>query len=165
MISTISLSLILFLIVGIIIAGFWVIISRKNVSIVTSKEYARGMNASEGRDVILKCDGSDEICVYRATQICTSPDQNNFEQAYGDPFSDGVTSSKEYGEFSEFSVDLTEDISNLANGLNSYEFTFTAKTFPNIPGGKCINKSGDPGIPQLIGVYKCLPPGGKCGGL
>ena len=153
----------MFLTIGVLIAGFWVLISRKNVDVVKNKEYARGMNASEGKSVTLKCDDSDEICVYRATQICSAPDQNNFEQAYGDPFSDGVTSEKPYGEFSEFAVDLTEDISKLANGKNSYEFVYTPKDFPNIPGGKCINKSGAPGVSQLIGVYKCLPPGGKCG--
>ena len=79
-------------------------------------KYARGANALGcGKTLNLTCDQDKEICVYKATQICSIPGVNNHEMADSidlEPISGGHDSP--YGSFNPHTTtDLTKDMGKM----------------------------------------------------
>lgn len=138
------------------IAVWWFIVSWQYRSYLKHASYARGANATEeGQTLNLSCDQGKEICVYRATQICSDPDSNNFENQQTDPISSGLDGKNSYGDFnSDTTVDRTADMSRECNGKQTSSFKFAAKGWPN--GMTCHGKT------QLISTYSCIPKGTTC---
>ena len=123
------------------------------------RTYTRGANQSGPGDVKMKCGNGKEICVYKATQICTNPDGNNFENEHNDPISSGYDNPDSYGDFDPCTtVDLLKEISEKCNGQKECIYNFKGNTpFPF--DGEC---KGDNATVQLISTYTCIPKGSEC---
>jgi len=139
------------------VAIWWFVIAENYRKYLSTYSYARGANASKaGETLNLTCDDDKEICVYRATQICTDPDSNNYENPSTDPIASGTSSDDKYGDFSSATtVDLTSDLSGACNGKETCAYKFSPKAWP----------SGMPscgGDSQLISAYACVPKGSTC---
>ena len=166
MISTGEVFLILFLLIllGFAIFSFFIFYRQRDG--LLKFKYTRGANATippgkDSVDVQLKCDGGKEICVYRATQICTSVGQTGYEQSPLDPMSDGSQSSggAPYGDFNpNTTVDLTKKMGMECNGKGECTFKFTKDW--NGVNGEC-KIGGRDLTTQLIATYTCYPPGSK----
>ena len=148
-ISTIEVVLVLGL--GIVLLFFvWAYFTNeKYAKDMNTQSYTRGANLSGPGNVNLGCDSDSKICVYSATQICTTPDSNNFENST----TDGMTVSGTLNP--NTTTDLTSDMATTCNGQTSctYSFTGTA-SFPN--GMNCS------GQPHLIATYTCIPKNQSC---
>jgi hypothetical protein len=159
--TTPQVMIVLLLVIGVII-GIWLyVVAQRYSNYLDEYSYSRGAHAWQtGQTLDLKCDDGKEICVYRATQICTNPDSNNFESA-PDSIASGNTSNVPYGAFDpDTTVSRTEDMGKKCNGLSSATFVFNPVDFS---GGKpweevCSAESTS----QLIATYTCIPKGSKC---
>ncbi len=154
-ISTLEIVFMVLLAIGVGIAIWWYIVADNYRKYLGGITYARGANGEDGDTINLVCDSDREICVYRATQTCTDPNSNNFENSSTDPISNGTDDSVEYGQFNpNTTVDLISDMGNECNGKQkcSYEFSADWSQSP----------LGCAGISQIISSYTCIPKGGKC---
>lgn len=149
MISTFTLFVILLLIFAVVTVVIIYLISRSHSSRVNNFARSRGLNMVDGQTKTLKCENGRKICVYRATEICTS--RSKFEDVSTDPISDGLNGSV-YGSFDpNTTVSRTSDVKNMCNGKESCDFTFRASG-QILCGGQT----------QLIGTYSCMAPGSEC---
>jgi len=162
MISTIEIVLLVMLTIGLGVAIWWFVVAEQYKSHLRDYSYARGANALNGQTVNLKCDSDKEICVYRATQICTRPDSKNFETtslepiASGDEKIDGARAF--YGDFNPATtIDLTQKMGHDCNGKEECQYHFEASPGWQAPNGVACN-----GNTQLIATYSCIPKGTTC---
>ena len=155
-ISTFEVVMLLLLFVVLLISIWWFSVAEKFRIYLQGYTYGRGANAwKAGQTLNLTCGAGKEICVYRATQICTDPNQDNLENYATDPIASGLDSNDSYGDFnSQTTVDLTDDMSDACNGSSTCSFKFTPKPFP---GGMTCG-----GNTQLISTYSCIPSGILC---
>lgn len=158
MASSTEIFIVIMSIIGVTIALWYFIVADKYKRQMNSKPYARGASVRGlGTDVNMKCDEGQQICVYRATQICSSPDANNFENRATDPISKGDTTTF-YGEFDpNTTVDITDALGDSSNGNESKIVNF-ADVAAEFPGAMTCA----PDDTQLIATYKCISPGSSC---
>lgn len=158
MISTFEIVGMILLVIGMIIAIWWYIVAEKYNNYLKSYSYSRGAHAEDGQTVNLSCDSGKEICVFRATQICTVPDKNNFESSpMGDPIASGKDGTTPYGAFNpNTTVSRTQDMGNSCNGKTTASYVFNSIDFPSGDSWNC------PGGTQLISTYTCIPKGTTC---
>jgi hypothetical protein len=139
-VSTVEVTLVLLLGVGLIIAIWVYIVSKRETTTVSSQPYARGANLAAPGKVPLVCDPGSTIQVASAMMVCTNPDSNNFENPATDPFlSTGAFNA-------QTTYDLSSDMTTSCNTKEQCLYNF----------GK--NDSFTcPGTPQLIATYTCIP--------
>jgi len=114
------------IVLGIVV--WWFVIAEKYRKYLGNYSYTRGSNAtSSGQTLNLTCDQDKEICVYRAVQICTVPDSNNFESSTLEPIASGLgDNNAAYGDFDpDTTVDLTKDMGRECNGQERCQYKFT----------------------------------------
>lgn len=139
--STILIFLLLS-VVAIFIYSMWsLIVSFRYRETLKGYKYTRGANTTENKKIILKCENNNKINIDKAVQICTDPNDNNFENPNTDPIDKN-------GKFNKnTTVDMKDSLSSACDGLSSCEYTFKPKDFPN--NIKCDGTS------QLISTYTC----------
>lgn len=157
MITTIEIVGMILLAIFLGIAVWWFIIAENYRKYLDAYSYSRGAHATKVNQTLnLTCDSDKEICVFRATQICTDPSASNYENSVTDPISSGLSSDTKYGQFdSNTTVDTTNDLGDKCNGATTCAYKFTQAAWP----------SGMPscgGETQLIAGYTCIPKDGKC---
>ncbi len=159
MITTTEIVLMIILVIGLGISIWWFVVAEKYRRYLKTYSYARGANALNGQTVNLECEAGKEICIYRATQICTKPDSNNFESSSLDAIASGNDGSKvKYGDFNpQTTIDLTHDMANKSNGKEKSSYTFNVHDNWTAPNGITCN-----GASQLLATYACVPKGVKC---
>jgi len=186
MIGTGTIVLIVFLFLILAIAIWYFVVAYNYGSSLTVASYTRGANldtatinaqgqpTSTGKGTVnFTCDPDREICVYRATAICTGAENALSNNESGvEPISNGLTNNGYYGNFdTNNTFDLTDSLSTLANGLQTYSYSFDASSDSKIRfnGQVCpysnYGKSGaGPQFvrPQLIATYSCIPKGSQC---
>jgi len=162
MITTTEIVLLVMLTIGLGVAIWWFVVAEKYKSYLRDYSYSRGANVLNGQTAQLTCGPDKEICVYRATQICTRPGNNNFETsslepiASGDEKIDGARAF--YGDFNPATThDLTQDMGAKCNGKEKCDYPFSAASGWQAPNGVACN-----GNTQLIATYACIPKGTKC---
>jgi hypothetical protein len=170
-ISTGEIVILVFLILIIGIATWWFVVAFNYGNSLKVFVYSRGANLDPGvgktsGSVTLKCDDQSEICVQNATAICTGTNgQLNYEtNKVGQIYATGTEGNTlPYGAFNTKgggAVDLTKTLSTLANGKESYQYSFDGSTLFD---GKCIAGAiGSTVRPQLIATYSCIPKGERC---
>ena len=172
MIEASDIVIIVGLVVGIAIATWWFVVAYKYGKTVDQFSYARGANLDTGNtgkgNIVLQCDNNTEICVNKATAICTGAiNQLSNTEGGPEPIANGLNNTGMYGDFNKNNtVDLTGQLSKLANGKNIYEYCFDA-TGMTFGGGACPfssfdKKTGVGQRPQLIATYTCMPKGTPC---
>jgi hypothetical protein len=126
--------------------------------------YSRGANAWKDKSTVnLSCGEGREICVFRATQICSGNDDSgkNYEISSTDPISSGEDGSGVgYGDFNPgTTVDLTPNLTEACKGKNTCSYTLDSSItpFPFEPKDQC-----DPNNVQLLASYSCIPKGEQC---
>ena len=138
--STLEITLVLLLGVGLIIAIWVYIVSKRETTSFSSQPYARGANLAAPGKVPLVCDPGSTIQVASAMMVCTNPDANNFENPATDPF----TST---GAFNgQTTYDLSSDMTTSCNTKEQCLYNFIG----NNDSFTC------PGTPQLIATYTCI---------
>lgn len=162
MISTTEIVLLVMLTIGLGVAIWWFVVAEKFKSYLRDYSYARGANALNGQTAQLTCGPDKEICVYRATQICTRPDSHNFETSSLEPIASGNAKIDGdhafYGDFNPATtIDLTQHVGAQANGKEKASYAFNAA-----PGWKAPNGVACNGNTQLLATYACIPKGTKC---
>jgi len=162
MISTTEIVLLVMLVIGLGVAIWWFVVAEKFSIYLKNYSYARGANALNGQTVDLTCGDDKEICLYRATQICTRPDSKNFETSSLEPIASGdvkIDGARAfYGDFNpDTTIDLTREMGSEVNGKQKTSYTFTAA-----PGWKAPNGVACNGNTQLIASYSCIPKGSRC---
>ena len=163
--------------IGIAIATWWFVVAYKYGKTVDTFSYARGANLDTGvvgpgntgkGNITLQCGPDAQICVYKATAICTGAiNQGSNTEGGPEPIANGLNNTGTYGDFNKNNtVDLTGALSKLANGKNKYEYCFDARemSFGNgiCPYNQFDKKSGVGQRPQLIATYTCVPTGTPC---
>ena len=153
--NTTKIFLIIILIVGMIVALWWFVIPLRYRLSLNKFTYARGANAwKANQHVNLSCGVGKEICVYKATQICTIPDSNNFESSHADPMS--ISSKKGIGGYGDFdpttTVDLTDSLGKQCNGKGECRYRFIPNNSLACPAENS----------QLISTYTCVPKNNEC---
>jgi hypothetical protein len=125
------------LVICVIICGYTFKFKRD----MENMSFTRGANGEMGDTIHMECPPGYNICLYRATEICTSPTPTNFEDISTDCFNND-------GSFNySAAIDRTKSMSALVNGKNSYDYIFNANY--NTPSGICRGKK------QLIATYAC----------
>ena len=150
------------------IAAWWFVVAFQYGKTLKMFAYSRGANVDPGAGktagkVDLKCDAEREICVWRATAVCTGTNGVvNHESSPLDAYSTGTTGTTKYGAFNpSTTTDLTAALGGAANGKESYTYNFNGKTA--LP--KCIGSGTNSTVrPQLVATYSCIPKGQKCTG-
>lgn len=158
MVTTIQFTAIVLSIIALIIAIWWLAVSWKYSSFLNDYKYARGSNASAaGQTMNLVCGAGKQICVYRATQLCSNPDSNNFENPSTDPISSGLKlNGSKYGEFDpDTTVDYTSTLGKACNGQNTCSFTFNPLAWSN-------SMTCSSGNTQLTSAYSCVSDSSEC---
>lgn len=162
MISTIEIVLIVLLTIGLGVGIWWFVIAEKFKTYLANYSYTRGANVVNGQTAELECDNDKEICVYRATQICTRSDENNFETSSLEPIASGVKeidgARAFYGDFNPATtVDITEEMGKSCDGNETCEYKFEVdKAWKANKGVACDGET------QLISTYTCIPKGTEC---
>jgi len=144
--STLEIALVLLLGVGLIIAIWVYIVSKRETTSVTSQPYARGANLAAPGKIPLVCDPGSVIQIASAMMVCTNPDSNNFENPATDPFTSTGTFN------AQTTYDLTKDTTeqNMSTACDTKEqclYNFVG----NNDSFTCV------GTPQLIATYTCIP--------
>jgi len=169
MISTFEIVFIVVLLILIGIAIWWLVIAHRYKGDLATFSYSRGANVDlktrDKANVNMTCDSDREICVWRATAICSGSDSNNYESSPLEPIASGTTEDK-YSSFdTNTTIDLTHDLA-AGNGKENYTYTFDSNKLVWPHGKKCpsnYNSSTGTGTrPQLIATYSCIPKGTKC---
>ncbi|HSA76318.1 MAG TPA: hypothetical protein VLE02_02115 [Nitrosarchaeum sp.] len=110
--------------------------------------FVRGASGDAGSQINFECPSGYNICLYRATEICTNPTSNNFEDTQYDSFNyDG---SFNYN----VAIDRTQLIKSMVNGKNKFTYYFNPSA--NTPSGICGGKK------QLISSYACTNDMSQC---
>ncbi len=145
------------LFVGTCVAIWWFVIAWRYKSFLGTSSFARGANvAGRNKKAQLSCDAGHEICVYRATMICSNPQANNYENPSTDPISNGKNGVNRYGEYdAKTTTSLTAKMGSKCNGNASCEYDFSGESFPG--GITCSAENV-----QLISSYTCIPQGTAC---
>jgi hypothetical protein len=121
--------------------------------------YTRGAHTiGTGKTVQLACEPGKKICIEHATQICSNPDEDNFENKDTDPISSGKGEdfTGYYGQFNtKTTVDLKSKLKELCGGQESCDYNFSGVQFPEPI--KC-----DSNNTQLILTYTCIPQDAVC---
>ncbi|MDB4769438.1 hypothetical protein OAG24_00585 [bacterium] len=155
MISTSQLTFIILLVIVLFVAVWWFAIAMNYKSYLNKSVYTRGANGEANDNINLKCGSGKKICVYRATQICSNPDSNNFEMSNLEPIANGAESNVTYGDFDpKTTVDFTSKMGNECNGKSECTFKFTPDW--SSKGVECNGKS------QLIATYNCVANDSDC---
>ena len=159
-VSTSEVYIILILIILLAVAIWMYVVSLQRKKFLDTYKYARGSNAWQDNSVMnLSCGADREICIFRATQVCSGSDSNNFEVKATDPIASGLDAPDFYGDFnSKTTVDLTSAMSKKCNNQETCSYTFKASDNP-FPNGMVCNA---PANSQLISSYTCIPTGSKC---
>lgn len=157
MITTFEVVGMILLFIGLAIAIWWFVVAENFRKYLKTYSYSRGVHATQANQTLnLSCSEGKEICLYKATQICTNPDNNNFEDPTTDPIDSGTSANGMYGQFNpQTTVDLTQDMGSVVNGQRTATFRFTPKEWPD-------NMASCAGETQLIGTYTCIPTGTSC---
>lgn len=145
-----------------LIIVIWIyVVSLQRKKFLDSYIYARGANSSlppntggttNTSQLNLSCGEGRQICVFRATQICSGSNTNNFEYENTDPFlSDGSFNPST-------TIDRTSDLENKCNGNSTCQFTFdpSTTTFPDGTGWSCPVNS------QFLSSYTCVTSVDEC---
>lgn len=133
--------LILVLIVSIGVGVWYFVVADNYRRYLDESVYTRGVNGTAGDSLVMQCGSDKTIRVYKATQVCTNPSSNNFEDMSIDPYnSDGSFNP-------QTTTDVSQELSE-CNGSQFCPFEFTEQPFPG--GMKC------PGEVQLIATYDCV---------
>jgi hypothetical protein len=174
MLETYQIVILVFLIVVLVIASWWFAVAYRHGTTLNDFSYTRGANLDTGTvgngntgigEVDLKCGPGTEICVYKATGICSGAlnATTNVEGGIEPISADSAT----YGNFDpNTTIDLTADLSKLANGQQTYNYNFNASQA--VFGGKVCpfgnyNQKNNIGPrPQFISTYTCIPKGSSC---
>jgi hypothetical protein len=157
MLSTFEIATMILLAIGLMIAIWWYVIAEKYSNYLKTYSYSRGAHAIAGQTAHLSCDGGKEICVFRATQICTNPDSSNVENPDTDPIASGNDGVTPYGAFNpNTTVSRTKDMGDSCNGKTTASFAFNPVGYSNGGGWNCG------GTTQLIATYTCIPKGTTC---
>lgn len=165
-ISTGEIVMLAFLAIMLGVAIFWFIVSFRYGRSLKEFAYARGANVDPGVGKTtgaakMECDGDREICVQKATAVCTGTNGVvNYESTPLNPYSNGSDGKTPYGAFNpSTTADLTSILSTAANGKESYTYNFDGKA--SLP--KCVGTGANNTIrPQLIATYVCVPKGQSC---
>lgn len=169
MLSTFEIVFIVVLLMGIGLMIWWTVLAYKYKSELTSFSYTRGANidlkGSTNKNVLMSCEDDREICVWRATAICTGADMNNVESSPLEPIATGTTENS-YGAFDKSTtIDMTKSMS-VANGKENFLYNFNANNLTWPQGKTCPltynNTTGTGTRPQLIATYSCIPKGTQC---
>lgn len=160
-VSAIAVFSIIVLLVLLVYAIWLYVVALQRKKFYDEYSYTRGANAwTDNSTVKLACDNDKEICVFRATQICTGNEYPyNYEIRESDPIASGADSSVTvgYGDFNPATTrDLTEELGEACNGQNtcSYLFQTSETPFPN--GMQCRGNA------QLLSTYTCIPKSATC---
>ena len=159
--STASVTFLIILAVVLVVTIWWFVVAEKYKRYLDNYEYARGANASKAGDTLnLTCDQDKEICVYRAVQVCSQPDSNNFENSATDPIAGGIKSdgkvSTSYGDYNpNTTVNATPLLVKECNGQEKCAYKFTPVQFPGTMTCPAEHT-------QLISTYSCIPKGAVC---
>ena len=149
MVNTLELGTIITLFAMLCIGIWYFSVAKLYSDNLSSRTVTRGANLiynskATGNTINLSCQG--EIEVTSATQICSNPDSNNFENPLSDPIS---ISSSNYGAFNpDTTVSLLSAMKKDCDGKSDCSYTFSPKPFPF---GTCQ------GTTQLISTYNCVP--------
>lgn len=148
--------------IGVGVAIWWFIVAEQYKSYLGRYSYARGANSMNGKSVNFSCEAGKKVCLYRATQICSRPDNKNFETSSLEPIASGDSSIDgahvRYGDFNpRTTVDLTQEIKARVNGKSNASYDFNIP-----PGWKGPNGVQCNGDTQLIATYSCIPEGESC---
>lgn len=162
MISTMEIVLLVMLTIGLGVAIWWFVVAEKYSSYLGGYSYSRGANVLNGQTAKLMCDSDKEICIHRATQICTLPNEKNFETSSLEPMASGVQkidgARAFYGDFNpQTTVDRTQDMAQACKGKEKCEYKFEAPQGWTARNGVACN-----GNSQLIATYTCIPKGSEC---
>jgi hypothetical protein len=169
---------VLFAVLAIAIA--WFVIAYQYRQTLTVFSYTKGANLDTGTvgqgtsgagAVVMTCDVDREICVWRATAVCTGSISSESNTEGGiEPISNGLgqtggLNGSPYGDFDPVNtVDLTSQLSK-GNGQQKFIYDFEGKTL-NFGGTTCpisYNQTTGSGVrPQLIATYSCIPTGSVC---
>lgn len=147
--------MLLFILFG--VAFWWFAVAGKYRFYLNDYKYARGAHATEaGQTVKLTCDADKIICIDSATQICSVPDNSNFEASPLEPIASGLEGNVPYGAFNpRTTVDMKKIMMKECNGKNKCNYTFHPESFRH--GKKCPS-SGT----QLISTYVCVDKNSQC---
>ena len=151
-VSSLEVFTLIMLLVGVAVAAWIYVVKVKNINTLKQNVYTRGANIKGGgNSTKLTCGIDHTIKVYKAAQICSNPDSNNFEDPTTDPISGGTDGTVGYGVWDPATtVDLTDTMGKSVNGKQTVTYTFTPEAFPN--GMVCPSEST-----QLIATYDCVP--------
>lgn len=155
-VSTITLFSIFVLMVLLAYAIWLYVIALQRKKFYDDYSYTRGANAwTDNSTIKLACDNDKEICVFRATQICTGNEYPfNYEIRDSDPIASGTSTTENvgYGEFNpNTTVDLTATVGDACNGQNTCSYLFQTSDTPFPNGMQCRGNA------QLISTYTCVP--------
>jgi len=159
--STSQIVILILAFVGLVVAVWFFVIAERYRMYLGKTSYARGANAKKaGETLNMTCDQDKEICVYRATQICSQPDKNNFESSSTDPIAGGIKSdgpiSAAYGDYNpNTTVDMTDALLKACNGDQKCAYKFNPAKFPGTMTCPAENT-------QMLSVYSCIPKGEAC---
>ena len=159
MASSTEIFFIIILAIGVAVSVWYFIVAKNHRSYLDTTSYVRGASVKgEGTTINMKCDGGKKICVYRARQICSAPDSNNFENQSTDPISPGDTNTF-YGDFNpKTTVDYISKLSGQCNGKETCSVEFDPLEFPmSDPNGICTGENV-----HLISTYTCVADGASC---
>lgn len=95
------------------------------------------ISSSTPTNMTLKCPMNKVIQINQMTEVCSVPDQNNFESANVDPYNQN-------GSFSSSTTDVTAEFSQNMNCKTSSTYSYQPKNTT------CS------GSLQLIGTYTCV---------
>lgn len=156
MLSTTEIAGVILLVLLLVVVIWWFAVADRYKRYLKNYSYVRGANAYKlGETLNLTCGKNKKICVSSATQICTHPNSQNFENVNTDPIDSGNSSNRYYGDFDpETTVSLLEDMKKVCDGHGKCEYKFTGKSFPN--GMTCGGNT------QLISTYTCVPEDSNC---
>lgn len=174
MISAIEITGIVFLSIILILVILWYVSTFSDEGNLSSISFAKGANITytpQGdNSVNLICPDGKQVCVYKATQICTNPNNSNVENASTDPMVTSLTAKNNNGDYtwSQFNpdttADLTQDINATCGTGNDMNTSQSSCTYDFVP--KTTTTSGKPfscnGEIQLIASYTCQPSFSKC---
>ena len=169
--TTGEIVVLIFLIIIVAIIIWYFAVAYQFGQTLNNFSYTRGANL-DTKDknkgtVKLTCEQGNEICVWKATAICSGAISSASNSEGGpEPISNGGSGNSAYGQFDvNDTIDLTKDMSGKANGKQNYTYNFdvTNRSF-----GKSTcpmnydTKTGAGQRPQLIATYTCIPKGTKC---
>jgi hypothetical protein len=184
-VTTGEIVLIVALFIFLAIAIFWFVVANNYGKYANGWSYTRGANidlgvgatTSSSASVPITCGDGHEICVWRATAVCSGGGggATNSETSKYDPIDISASNYNGYNPLT--TIDLTADMSKAVNGKQNNTYTFEASS-TSAPGDGVNGvqwptqgmicpppaTEGSTARPQLIATYTCIPTGSKCNG-